>query len=94
MIWVSPRRTLAVADAFASSAVQTYVLHHLISATRLPLDELSAAQLVVMEIPSKAIGGFEHSLLRLVQKVRALGPQIALLVPPCCKTAGTHHDVG
>ena len=38
-----------------------------------------------MEIPSKAVGGFEHGLLRLVQKIRALGPHIALLVLPAAR---------
>ena len=64
--WVSPRRTALVADAFAKQTVRTYLLHHLLTATKLPLDELSAVQLVVMEVPSKASGGFEHSLLRLI----------------------------
>jgi len=85
IVWVSPWKTLAVADHFAKQVVQTYVLHHLLSASKLPLDELAAAQLVAMEMPSKAATGFEHLLLRLVQKVLALGPQVALMVLPAAR---------
>ena len=40
----------------------------LLVATKLPLDELSTAHLVAMEVPSKATLGFERLLLRLVQQ--------------------------
>ena len=69
-----------MADAFADRLVRTYLLHSLRVATKLPLDELSMAQLVAMEVPSKATLGFERLLLRLVQQTRAAGPQVAVIV--------------
>ena len=74
-----------MADAFAKHTVRTYVLHHLLMATKLPLDELSAVHMVLMEAPSKASGGFEHLLLGLAQKIRALGPHVAIMVTPAAK---------
>jgi hypothetical protein len=74
-----------VADAFSKHTVRTYALHHLLMATKLPLDELSAVHMVLMDVPSKASGGFEHLLLRLVQKIRALGPHVAIMVIPSAK---------
>ena len=71
-----------MADAFADRLVRTYLLHSLLVATKLPLDELSMAHLVAMEVPSKATIGFERLLLRLVQQTRAAGPQVAVIVAP------------
>ena len=62
--------------------MRTYLLHSLLAATKLPLDELSTAHLVAMEVPSKATIGFERLLLRLVQQTRAAGPQVAVIIAP------------
>ena len=67
---------------FPESTVQTYLLHQLIAAVKLPLDELSHAHLVVMKVPPLTQRGFEHSLLRAVSKVRQVGPQVAIIVLP------------
>ncbi len=47
---------------------------------KLPLDELSSAHLVAIEIPPVALKGFEHDLLHLVAKIRAIGPHVAIIV--------------
>jgi len=83
--WVSPRRTASVASAFCSRNAQTYVLHRLLVATKIAFDELRLAKYVIVEVPPKAVGGFEHSLLKLVQKILALGPQVAILVLPAAR---------
>jgi hypothetical protein len=49
---------------------------------KLPLDELSSAHLVAIEIPPVALKGFEHDLLHLVAKIRAIGPHVAIIVQP------------
>ncbi len=62
--------------------MRTYLLHSLLVATKLPLDELSSANLVAMEVPSKATSGFERLLHRPVQQTRAAGPHVAVLDAP------------
>ena len=62
--------------------MRSYLLHSLLVAAKLPLDELSMAHLVAMEVPSNATLGFERLLLRLVQQTRAAGPQVAVIVAP------------
>ena len=47
-----------------------------------PLDELSTAHLAVLEVPPIAAARFEHELLRLVAKIRAQGPEVAVIVQP------------
>ena len=58
------------------------MLHELLASVKLPLDELSRAHLVVMEIPPAALSGFEHTLLRLIAKIRQLGVHVAVIVQP------------
>ena len=47
-----------------------------------PLDELSTAHAVVLEAPSIVTARFEHDMLALVQKIRTLGPEVAIIVQP------------
>ena len=80
--WVSPRKTVELASLFPANTVRTYLLPQLLAAVRLPLDELAHAHLVVMKVPPPTQHGFEHSLLRVVSKVRQVGPQFAIIVLP------------
>ena len=82
VVWVSPRKTTAVANAVAANVVFACPLHELLASVKLPLDELSSAHLVVMEVPPAALSGFEHSLLRLIVKIRELGVHVAVVVQP------------
>ena len=82
VIWVSPRKTRCTADAVAANIVDTYLLHELLVNVKLPLDELSSAHLVAIEVPPAPLAGFEHDLLQLVAKLRALGPNVLLIVQP------------
>ena len=45
-----------------------------------PLQEFSAAYAVVFEVPPLVTQRFEHYMLNLVQKVRALGLEVAIIV--------------
>ena len=82
LIWVSSRKAGPVADGLAANIVSCYLLHELMASVKLPLDELSSAHLVAIEIPPVALRGFEHSLLHLIAKIRAIGPHVAIIVQP------------
>ena len=58
------------------------LLHELLASVKLPLDELTRSHLVVMEIPPASLNGVEHTLLRLVVKIRELGVHVAMIVQP------------
>ena len=80
LIWISTRKAAPAADALAANIAGCYLLHELLASVKLPLDELSSAHLVAIEIPPVALKGFEHDLLHLVAKIRAIGPQVAIIV--------------
>ncbi len=80
--WISPRRSQPAADAIASPSVQAYILHDLLACAKLPLRELPTSHLVALEVPPDAVTGFEHQLLRLVCKIRTLGPHVAVIALP------------
>ena len=82
MIWVSTRKAGPVADGLAANIVKCYLLQELLASVKLPLDELISAHLVAIEIPPVALRGFEHNLLHLVAKIRAIGPHVAIIVQP------------
>ena len=82
MIWVSTRKAGPAADGLAANIAGCYLLHDLLASVKLPLDELSQAHLVAIEIPPLALKGFEHNLLHLIAKIRAVGPQVAIIVQP------------
>ncbi len=82
LIWISTRKAAPAADALAANIAGCYLLHELLASVKLPLDELSSAHLVAIEIPPVALKGFEHDLLHLVAKIRAIGPQVAIIVQP------------
>ena len=81
-IWVSTRKAGPVEDGLASNVVKCYLLQELMASVKLPLDELSTAHLVAIEIPPVALGGFEHTLLHLITKIRAIGPHVAIILQP------------
>ena len=58
------------------------LLHELLASVKLPLDELTRSHLVVMEIPPASLSGIEHTLLRLIVKIRELGAHVAMIVQP------------
>ena len=82
LIWISTRKAAPAADALAANIAGCYLLHELLASVKLPLDELSSAHLVAIEIPPVALKGFEHDLLHLVAKIRAIGPHVAIIVQP------------
>ena len=82
LIWISTRKAAPAADALAANMIGSYLFHELLASVKLPLDELSLAHLVAIEIPPVALKGFEHKLLHLVAKIRAIGPQVAIIVQP------------
>ena len=82
MIWVSTRKAGPAADGLAANILGCYLLHELLASVKLPLDELSSADLVAIEVPPVALKGFEHNLLHLVAKIRAIGPHVVVIVQP------------
>ena len=69
IIWVSTRKAGPAADGLAANIAGCYLLHELLASVKLPLDELSSAHLVAVEIPPVALEGFEHDLFHLVAKI-------------------------
>ena len=47
-----------------------------------PLQELTAADLVVLEVPPITEQNFECNLLNLTYKIRNLGPEVLIVVQP------------
>ncbi len=82
LIWISTRKAAPAADALAANIAGCYLLHELLASVKLPLDELSSAHLVAIEIPPVALKGLEYDLLHLVAKIRAIGPHVAIIVQP------------
>ena len=83
MIWVSTRKTGPDADALAAIiAGFDRLLHEILASVKMPLDELSAAHFVAINIPPVALKGFERDLLHLIVKIRAIGPHVAIIVQP------------
>ena len=80
--WVSTRKAGPAADGLAANIVGCYLLHELLASVKLPLDELSSAHLVAIEVPPVDLKGFEHNILHLVAKIRAIGPHVAVIVQP------------
>jgi hypothetical protein len=48
----------------------------------LPLDELSSAHLVAIELPAVSLGKFEHEVLKLVTNIRNIGHDVIVFVQP------------
>ena len=67
---------------FPTNTLRTYLLHQLLASVKLPLDELACAHLAVLKVPPLTQHGFEQNLLRVVSKIRQVGPQVAILVLP------------
>ena len=80
--WISTRRGEPAADAIAGCVIGRYVLHDMLTNMKAPLDELSTAHAVVLEAPSIVTARFEHDMLTLVQKIRSIGPEVAIIVQP------------
>ena len=82
VVWVSTRRGISVADGIASNLVGRYLLHDVLSNEGAPLHEFSEANLVVFEVPPITKPQFEHKFLDVVQQIRALGPDVLVVVQP------------
>ncbi len=80
--WISTRKASAAAGSIAGNLLNSFVLHEMVVNVRAPLHELSPAHLVMLEVPPLSAPRFEHDFLALVQKIRALGPEIAVIVQP------------
>ena len=82
VVWVSPRKTVAASHAIAANVVGSIPLHEALASVKLSLDEFVRAHLVIMEVPPASHVGLVHQLLRLVSRIRALGPHVAIVVQP------------
>ena len=80
--WISTRKAFPAADMIAGNVLNKSVLHEMVVNVKAPLHELSTAHLVMLEVPPFATPRFEHEFLILIQKIRALGPDIAVMVQP------------
>ena len=80
--WVSTRRGSPAADVIASNVIGRYVLHDMIRNVTAPLDELSTAHAVVLEVPSVVQQRFEHDMLDLVGRVMRQCSRVAIIVQP------------
>ena len=71
-----------MADSIAGNLVGRYLLHDIISSRDAPLHEFARAEIVVFEVPSITKPQFEHRMLEIVQKVRAIGPEVLIVIQP------------
>ena len=60
----------------------TYVLNDMLAHLKAPLQELTAARLVVLEVPPITEHKFEYDLRNLVYKIRNMGPEVLVVVQP------------
>ena len=79
---ISTRRAQPAADALKDRLHSKYVLHDMLTSVTAPLHELSSAQLVLLEIPSVVVAGFEHTMLAFVHKLLALNVTVCAIVQP------------
>ena len=86
---MSTRRGSPVADVIAGNLAGRYILHDVLSHGTAPLHELSEVDLVIFEAPSVSRPQFEHTMLEAVQKVRALGPDVMVVVQPSLRRKST-----
>ena len=82
LVWISTRRGEPVADTIASNVVGRYLLASIISEQIAPFREFMSVDTVVMEVPPVAKPKFEHQMLNIVQRIRAAGPTVLLIVQP------------
>ncbi len=82
LAWISPRRTATAIEGLAAQVTSVYLLHRMLMDAKLPLEERSSTHLVAVEVPRATLAKFEHDLLRLVAKIRKLGPHVAVVVQP------------
>ena len=82
MGWISTRRAHAAADRLAGHVLGPYLLHDCMADVKAPLQELSQAQAVVLEVPPVCRPKFEHDLLNLVHKILNITSTLVVLVQP------------
>ena len=80
--WISTRRGTTAADAISGNVLNRHLLHDVMSKVTAPYHELSAAHVAVLEVPPSVAPLYEHKLLDMVSRVRAAGPEVAIIVQP------------
>ena len=58
LAWISTRRTRHAPYVIAANVIGMYLLHEILTLVKLPLDELSTAHLVIVEVPPVFLEGF------------------------------------
>ncbi len=51
LAWISPRRTATAVEGLAANVTGVYLLHRMLMDVKLPLEELTSAHLVAVEVP-------------------------------------------
>ena len=80
--WISTRKLKPAADALAQYVTHSYLLHHVLKDCNASLTELGNCDLVVIEAPPTMLAGFETDLNRVVSKIKASGPEVAVVCQP------------
>jgi hypothetical protein len=69
-------------DSIAVNLIGPYLWQDVTARVTLPLDELSLAHLVAIELASVSLGRFECEVLKLVTNIRNVGPRVLVFVQP------------
>ena len=80
--WISTRRGTPAADAIAGNVLDRYVLHDVIGQVTAPFHEFSTAHVALLEVPPTVAPLYEHKLLDVISRLRAAGPDVAVIVQP------------
>ena len=87
--WISTRRGFEAADHFAENLMGRYLLADMIADKENQMHEVKSAHLVAIEAPPVAKPLFEHELIALIRKIRALGPEVLLVIQPSIRKRST-----
>ena len=80
--WISTRRGASAADGILANVLGRYLLHDVVSQLTAPFHELSHAHVAVLEVPPSVAPLYEHKLLDTITRIRAAGPEVAVIVQP------------
>ena len=80
--WISTRRAHAATDKIAGHVLGPYLLHDFMADVKAPLQELTQAHAVVLEVLPVCKPKFEHDLLNLVHKILNVASALVVVVQP------------
>ena len=94
VVWISTRKAVPAADKISANLIGRYILHETLQNGEVLLQEFSAADVVMFEIPPVVKPLFEHHLLEVVQRIRSTGPEVLIIVQPSLRRMSNNDSLG